>query len=121
MRDLPPRRGEIWNVFTPGQPSDPHQPRPALVISVDQRNRLEDDVLVVPVFSRGASGPTHVHIGGGASGLSHDSVLFCEEVTMIDIEFLEEGPLGQKVPDAVLRQVVRGIRIAAGDVPLPGT
>lgn len=121
MRDLPPGRGEIWNVFTPGQPSDPHQPRPALVVSVDQRNRAEDDVLVVPIFSRGASGPTHVPIRGGTGGIAHDSVLFCEEVTTIDIDFLEEGPLGDKVSDSVLRQVVRGIRIAAGDVPLPGT
>jgi mRNA interferase MazF len=121
VRGLPPRRGEIWNVFTPGQPSDPHQPRPALVISVDQRNRVEDDVLVVPIFSRGALGPTHVPIGGGTGGLAHDSVLFCEEVTTIDIDFLEEGPLGQRVPDALLSQVVRGIRIAAGDIPLPGS
>src|SRR5438067_1726655 len=48
-----PRRGEIWFVETPNQPDDPHQPRPALIISANVRNRLADDVIVVPIFSRG--------------------------------------------------------------------
>lgn len=51
MRELPPRRGEIWNVDTPNQPSDPHQPRPALVISADERNLAEDDLRwILPRF-----------------------------------------------------------------------
>ena len=43
-------------VYIPGQPDDPHQPRPALVISEDVRNRLTDDVIVVPIFSTGRLG-----------------------------------------------------------------
>ena len=46
-----PRQGELWTAYTPGQPDDPHQPRPVLVISEDVRNRLRDDVIVVPAFS----------------------------------------------------------------------
>jgi hypothetical protein len=45
-----PRRGEFWTAHTPGPPDDPHQPRPVLVISEDVRNRLRDDVIVVPAF-----------------------------------------------------------------------
>ncbi len=120
MRALPPVRGEIWNVHTPGQPKDPHQPRPALVISADERNTAEDDVLVVPIFTRGESGPTHVPIRQGAGGLDHDSVIFCEEITTLDMDFLSDGPLGDPVPGSVLRRVVRGVRIAIGDVPMPG-
>lgn len=119
MRELPPRRGEIWNVDTPNQPSDPHQPRPALVISADERNRTEDDVVVVPIFSRGAIGPTHVPIRAGVGGLAHDSVIFCEEISTLDLEFLREGPLGGSVPDSLLQRVVRAVRIAIGDVPMP--
>lgn len=115
-----PRRGEIWNVYTPGQPNDPHQPRPALVISVDERNQTEDDVVVIPLFSRGALGPTHVSIRGGTGGLPHDSVLFCEEITTLDCEFLDEGPLGDRIPESLLQRVIRAVRIAIGDVPLPG-
>ncbi len=115
-----PRRGEIWTVFTPGQPTDPHQPRPALVISVDQRNIAEDDVVVIPIFTRGAVGPTHVQVKSPVGGLEHDSVLFCEEITTLDTEFLHQGPLGDQVPDSLLRRVVRAVRIAIGDVPLPG-
>jgi mRNA-degrading endonuclease toxin of MazEF toxin-antitoxin module len=120
MHEVGPRRGEIWNVYTPGQPTDPHQPRPALVISVDQRNAREDDILVVPIFSRGAIGPTHVPVSGNVGGLERDSVLFTEEITTLDLEFLDDGPLGDLVPESVLRRVVRGVRIAIGDVPLPG-
>jgi len=120
VRDLPPLRGEIWNAYTPGQPTDPHQPRPALVISADERNTLEDDVLVVPIFTRGAIGPTHVPIRGGVGGLDHDSVIYCEEITTLDMDFLSGGPLGDPVPESLLRIITRAIRVAIGDVPMPG-
>lgn len=121
MRNTWPMRGEIWNVQTPGQPADPHQPRPALVASVDERNQREDDVVVIPVFTRGAIGPTHIPIRHGVGGLEHDSVIFCEEITTLDLVFLDEGPLGERVPESVLRRVVRGVRVAIGDVPMPGS
>lgn len=120
MRQLPPMRGEIWRVYTPGQPTDPHQPRPALVVSVDARNQREDDVVVVPIFTRGELGPTRVPIRGGVGGLEHDSVLFCEEITTLDMDYLEEGPLGEPVPKSLMHRVIRGIRIALGDIPMPG-
>lgn len=104
-----PRRGEIWWAFMPGQPSDPHQPRPVLVISVDARNQYADDVIVVPVFSRGRLGPTRVALPTGEGGVSHDSVLFAEEVTTLDRGFLRQGPLGPPVSSAVLAAVVRAI------------
>ncbi|TAK37192.1 MAG: type II toxin-antitoxin system PemK/MazF family toxin [Chloroflexota bacterium] len=115
-----PRRGQIWNVFTPGQPQDPHQPRPALVISADARNVAEDDIIVAPIFTRGATGPTHVPIRRGIGGLGHDSVIFCEEITALDVDSLSQGPLGDAVPESLLRRVVRAVRIAIGDVPMPG-
>ena len=113
-------RGEVWNVYTPGQPDDPHQPSLALVVSADERNRVEEDVIVVPIFKHGATGPTQIPIRGGTGGLDHDSVIFCEEITTLDVAFLHDGPRGNAVPESLLRRVVRGVRIAIGDIPMPG-
>jgi mRNA-degrading endonuclease toxin of MazEF toxin-antitoxin module len=116
VRARKPRRGEIWLVHTPGQPEDPHQPRPALVVSENVRNRLADDVIVVPIFSAGRLGPTRVPLAAGTGGIRHDSILFCEEITTIADDFLEDGPLGPPVPRALLQQVLRAVRRALGEV-----
>lgn len=116
MLRQPPRRGEVWYAFTPGQPDDPHQPRPVLVVSSDTRNRNTDDAIVVPAFSRGALGPTRVAVEAGVGGLAHASVLFCEEVTTIDHDFFADGPLGPRVPEELMARVVRAVRRALGEV-----
>jgi mRNA-degrading endonuclease toxin of MazEF toxin-antitoxin module len=64
-----PHRGEIWMVETPNQPDDPHQPRPALVVSENMRNRRRDSIIIVPIFSSGALGPTRVPVRAGSAGL----------------------------------------------------
>ena len=111
----PPGRGEIWSVRIPGQPDDPHQPRPALVVSADVRNRLADDLMVVPIFSQGAEGPTHVPLARGAGGIKKDSVLFCEELMTLDRDFLSRGPWGDPVGVDVIDAVVRAVRRALGE------
>ena len=115
MQSINPRRGEIWFAYIPGRPGDPHQPRPALVVSEDVRNRFLDHVIVVPMYSAGRSGPTHVAIDAGEGGLRRPSVLFCEELSTLDHEFLNDGPLGRPVSGFVLDQVVRAIRRAIGE------
>ena len=116
MLNPPPRRGELWYAYTPGQPDDPHQPRPVLVVSTDARNRNADDAIVVPIFTAGALGPTRVRVGAGAGGLEHASVLFCEEITTLDHDFFADGPIGSRVGGDVLEQVTRGVRRALGEV-----
>lgn len=103
-------------MLVPGQPDDPHQPRPALVISEDIRNELTDDVIVVPVFSRGAPGPTRVTLPAGSGGLLREGVLFCEEITTIDRDFLRRGPLGPPVEGRILDEACRAVRRAIGEV-----
>ena len=105
-------------VLTPGQPDDPHQPRPALVVSEDVRNRLRDDLIVIPLFSAGKAGPTRVPLPAGAGGLRRPGVLFCEEITTIDRDFLSRGPLGPQLSSQVLNAVVRAVRRALGDAIL---
>jgi mRNA-degrading endonuclease toxin of MazEF toxin-antitoxin module len=96
----------------PGQPDDPHQPRPLLIISVDVRNRLTDDVIAIPIFSTGILGPTRVPIAAGEGGIARDSVLFCEEICTIDRDFLASGPLGPPVSAGLLDDVVSAVRHA---------
>ena len=86
-----------------------------VVVSADIRNRLADDVMVVPIFSQGAEGPTHVHIERGVGGLRRDGVLFCEELTTLDRDVLSRGPWGPAVPGEVLTAVIRGVRRALGE------
>ena len=106
--------------YTPGQPDDPHQPRPALVISEDIRNRLSDDVIVIPMFSTGRPGPTRVSVDSGAGGLRRRGVLFCEAITTIDRDFLGRGPLGPPLSSALLDMIVRAVQRAVGDaIPEP--
>ena len=116
-RALPfPRRGEIWTVELPSQPADPHTPRPALVVSVDVRNRLAGDVLVVPLSTHLRPLPTHVLIPAGAGGQRHDSMAKCEQITCLGKRFLVGGPLGRPVPTPLLGEVVRAIRRAVGEL-----
>ena len=101
---------------TPGRPDDPHQPRPALVISADVRNALRDHVIVVPIFTSGRLGPTRVALPAGTGGLDHDSVVFCDEITTLHHRFMRERPLGSAVPGWILRDVVKAIRRSVGDL-----
>jgi mRNA interferase MazF len=110
-----PRRGEIWTVELPGQPADPHTPRPALVVSVNVRNRLAGDVLVVPLSTYLRPLPTHVLVPAGVGGQRHDSMAKCEQLTCLDNQFLVRGPLGRTLPDPLMTDNVRAIRRAVGE------
>lgn len=35
-------------------------------------------------------------------GLAHDSIVFCEEITTVDRDFLGQGPLGSRVATQVM-------------------
>jgi mRNA interferase MazF len=113
-----PQRGEIWTVDLPSQPADLHTPRPALVVSVNVRNRLAGDVLVVPLSTYLRPLPTHVLIPAGVGGQRRDSMAKCEQITCLDKQFLVRGPLGRPVSDPLMSAVIRAIRRAVGE-PLP--
>src|SRR5437660_11090491 len=98
------------------RPRDSHQPLPALVLSADVRNRLRDHSVVIPIYSRGRLGPTRVTLSAGVGGIGQDSVLFCDEITTIDHNFLAEGPLGPRLAREPLDDVLRAVRRALGDV-----
>lgn len=85
-------------------------------MSENVRNRVTDDVIVVPIFSEGAAGPTRVALQRGVGGIRRDSMLFCEEITTLDRDFLARGPWGRTVDPEILSAVLRAVRRALGDV-----
>lgn len=111
-----PRRGEIWSVDLPNQPGDPHTPRPALIVSTDVRNRLAGDVVVVPLSTRLHRLPTHVFIPAGVGGIPLDSMAKCEQITTLDKQFLTDGPMGERVRDGLLAEIVYAVRRAIGEI-----
>ena len=87
-----------------------------MVLSEDVRNRVSDDVIVVPLFSAGRLGPTRVQLPAGAGGLRRSGVLFCEELSAIHHQFLHRGPLGPRLSGPLLDAVVRAVMRAIGEV-----
>ena len=110
-----PQRGEIFLVKLLGHPRD-RKARPALVVSLDVRNRLANDVMVVPLSTTLREAPTHVQIEQGEGGLDHVSMAKCEQLTTIDKAFLLRGPFAGKVRDATIAGIERAIMRAVGIV-----
>jgi mRNA-degrading endonuclease toxin of MazEF toxin-antitoxin module len=111
-----PQRGCLYWVAIPGEPEA--KQRPALVISVDARNRFGDDVLVIPASTTLRPAPTHVRLRKGAGGLPRESVLKCEQITTIQKRLVSSSALGGPLADAVLGEVEKGVLHALG-VPIP--
>lgn len=106
-----PRRGEVWPV---SQPGDPHAPRPCLVISENDRNQHAATVLIVPIQTAAAPGPTRIPLRAGQGGVQHDSVLMGDDITRVRKAWLGARPYGSITVD-VLKKVLVAIRIACGD------
>jgi mRNA-degrading endonuclease toxin of MazEF toxin-antitoxin module len=99
-------------VVIPAEPG--RKRRPALVISVDARNRLADDVLAIPASTTLRLAPTHVRVRRGTGGLGQDSVLKCEQITTLPKSLLSPAALGGPLPPALLEDVERGVLRAIG-------
>ena len=87
-----PLRGEIWFVQLPADPPDKGR-RPAVIVSLDARNRHERaaTVLVVPLTtSIHKDFPTHVFLPAGETGLQSDSAARAEDVTVVRKQSLME-------------------------------
>ena len=112
-----PQRGEIYLVKLPGHPADP-KARPALVVSMDVRNRLANDVIVVPLSTTLRPVPTHVKIPPGQGGLRETSIAKCEQITTLDKSFLLRGPFAGFINPSLMREVEKAIQRAIG-IPVP--
>ncbi|MFQ6041733.1 MAG: type II toxin-antitoxin system PemK/MazF family toxin [Candidatus Poribacteria bacterium] len=108
-----PHRGEIYLVQLPNQPQD-SKGRPALVVSIDVRNRLAHDVIVVPLSTTLRSAPTHVEIPQGEGGLHRTSMAKCEQITTLDKSLLVHGPFAGTISSAKMQEVEKAIMRAIG-------
>jgi mRNA interferase MazF len=99
-------------VAIPGEPGEKR--RPALVVSVDARNRLANDILVIPASTTLRVAPTHVRLRKGTGGLHMDSVLKCEQITTLPKSLLSESSLGGPLSARLLEEVERGVLRAIG-------
>jgi len=112
-----PQNGEIWWIDIPNQPNDPHQPRTAVIVSTNSRNRACNDVIAVPTSSSivHPHAELHVFLPKGEGGLSVDSYAKCEQITTIDKQLLVRGPLGHPIHLKYRWQIIKAMRIAVGD------
>jgi mRNA interferase MazF len=110
-----PGRGEIYLVKIPGQPSD-HKMRPALIVSMDIRNQLANDVIVVPLSTNLRAAPTHVELPAGEGGLPKTSVAKCEQITTLDKSFLVRGPFAGAIGPMIMHKIEIAIQRAIGIV-----
>jgi mRNA interferase MazF len=113
-----PKNGEVWSVNIPNQPKVPHQPRTAIIISTDGRNRTNSGVIVVPTTSSEqfrAHPQVHVFIPAGEGGLKKDSYARCDRVTTLDKSLLASGPLGAPIHLKYRWKLINAVRIAIGD------
>jgi len=108
-----PRRGEIYLVKLPGHPSDPKD-RPALVVSMDVRNRLANDVIVVPLSTILRPAPTHVELPAGEGGLKETSMAKCEQVTTLDKSFLIRGLFAGTINPFLMGEIEKAIQRSIG-------
>jgi mRNA interferase MazF len=108
-----PRRGGIYTVRFPGHPQD-SKIRPALVVSLDIRNRLANDIIVVPLTSILRPAPTHVLLPAGEGGLKEDSMAKCEQITTLDKSFLVRGPFAGTIRSVFMEEIEKAIQRALG-------
>ena len=111
-----PCRGRLYWVTIPSEPT--RKRRPGLVVSVDSRNRLAADVMVVPASTVLRPAPTHVRLRRGQGGTRRSSVLKCEQVTTLPKSQLGSRPLGGPLSPRLMLEVEKAILRAIG-VPLP--
>lgn len=108
-----PRRGEIYLVKLPGHPPNGKN-RPALIVSMDVRNRLASDLIVVPLSTNLRPAPTHVEFPAGEGGLKETSMAKCEQVTTLDKSFLVRGPFAGTISASLMREIEKAIQRAIG-------
>jgi len=108
-----PKRGEIYLVRLSAQPKD-IKPRPALIVSLDVRNRLANDVIVVPISTTLRTSPTHIELPVGEGGLDRTSMAKCEQITTLDKSFLLRGPFFGTISHIKMTEVEKAIQQAIG-------
>lgn len=105
-----PRAGDIWYVeFSPQVGREQAGIRPALVVSNDEFNDVENDLhIICPLTTRDRGLRYHVHIDPPEGGITRPSLIMCEQVKSQSIDrFLQfRGTVSDELLDAVQRMII---------------
>jgi mRNA-degrading endonuclease toxin of MazEF toxin-antitoxin module len=107
-----PRRGHLYWVQIPDEPGSKR--RPALVVSPDSRNRLANDVIVVPLSTVLREAPTHVRLRAREGGLPRPSMAKCEQITTLRRDRLVPRPLGGNLAPPRMVEIEKAVLRAIG-------
>ncbi|MEO0012488.1 MAG: hypothetical protein RLZZ535_877 [Cyanobacteriota bacterium] len=109
-----PLQGEVYLIRALKTLGDTKK-RPAVIISMNVRNELRENVLIVPFTSDLTNGetPTRILIPTGEGGLESASLVLCDNISAVRKLYLERGPYGSITPQS-LAKIQRGIQIALG-------
>jgi mRNA-degrading endonuclease toxin of MazEF toxin-antitoxin module len=114
-----PRRGEVWFVRMPSDPSD-KSARPVVVVSLDARNQhpRASTVLVVPLSTRLRELDTHIRMEPGETGLVGACEAQAENITTLRKESLAASRSRLRpISAARIRQIARCVVLAMGVLP----
>ena len=103
----------LYGTYIHGHPKDT-KARPALVVSLDVRNRLANDISVVPMSTTLRPSPTHVELPEGEAGLDRTSTAKCEQITTLDKSFFIRGTFSGTISPAKMAEVEKAIQRAIG-------
>ena len=118
-QSIHPRRGEIWYVRMPLDPSEKNA-RPVVVVSLDARNQHPKamTVLVVPLSTTLRGLDTHIRLEPGETGLVEPSEAQAENITTVRKESLAPSRSRLRAISATrLRQIARCVVLAMGVLP----
>ena len=116
---IQPRRGEIWFIRMPSDPSD-KSARPVVVVSLDARNchPRASTVLVVPLSTTLRGLDTHIRLEPGETGLVETCEAQAENITTVRKESLAPSRARLRAISATrLRQIARCVVLAMGVLP----
>jgi mRNA-degrading endonuclease toxin of MazEF toxin-antitoxin module len=87
--------------------------RPAIVLSPDARNRLANDVIVVPCSTSARAMTWHVPLQRGEAGLPQSCMAKCEQIATVPKSWVDPIELGTLSPTR-MRQIERVVLSALG-------
>ena len=93
--------------------------RPAVILSPEIRNRLANDVIIVPCSTSARAMPWHVRIRRGEAGIPQACMAECEQIATVPKSWIESRELGQLSRGRMLEvelAVLSALGIVAPDV-----
>lgn len=85
-------RGDLWWAdLAPTKGTEQSGRRPVLVVQMDKANAASPHTIIVPLTTRIRSRQlkSHVAVAAGEGGTTHDGVILCEQIRVVDKQRLQ--------------------------------